>query len=278
MQNGKGSKPRPTKYNQYINNFEQIKWRKPNMKISELFYSIQAEGATTGIPSFFIRLPNCNLSCGLGNLFASGKATWVCDSAKLWKESKEYSFDDIIQKFIDCGQLDNIVKGYTHIVWTGGEVNLVENRKNIMEFLDYFYEKYPFGMYNTYNEVETNGTIECDDGFYSYIKQINCSPKLANSGMLKEKRINQNAIEQIKYNPNHWFKFVITSENDIQEIENDFIKPFQLDKESIILMPACDKREDLPKMMQLVWKIGMQTGYRICSRLQILTFDKQIGV
>ena len=33
------------------------------MKIAELFYSIQGEGALVGVPSFFIRTSGCNLRC-----------------------------------------------------------------------------------------------------------------------------------------------------------------------------------------------------------------------
>ena len=33
------------------------------MKIAELFYSIQGEGALLGVPSIFIRTSGCNLRC-----------------------------------------------------------------------------------------------------------------------------------------------------------------------------------------------------------------------
>ena len=34
------------------------------LKLSEGFYSVQAEGVTTGIPAYFVRLEGCNLICG----------------------------------------------------------------------------------------------------------------------------------------------------------------------------------------------------------------------
>ena len=34
------------------------------LSISEVFYSIQGEGKTVGIPSVFVRLAGCNLMCG----------------------------------------------------------------------------------------------------------------------------------------------------------------------------------------------------------------------
>lgn len=34
-----------------------------NLNIKEIFYSLQGEGANTGIRAIFIRLAGCNLSC-----------------------------------------------------------------------------------------------------------------------------------------------------------------------------------------------------------------------
>ena len=33
------------------------------MKVNEIFYSLQGEGARAGEPSIFIRLAECNLTC-----------------------------------------------------------------------------------------------------------------------------------------------------------------------------------------------------------------------
>lgn len=44
------------------------------MKINEIFYSLQGEGARVGQPTVFIRLTGCDLSCGFCDTeFASGK-------------------------------------------------------------------------------------------------------------------------------------------------------------------------------------------------------------
>ena len=59
-----------------------MKWEPSSMtienqlRISESFYSIQGEGATSGYPAYFIRLQGCNLMCGGrdGKLVGEGKA------------------------------------------------------------------------------------------------------------------------------------------------------------------------------------------------------------
>ena len=33
------------------------------MKIAEIFYSVQGEGALVGVPSVFLRVSGCNLRC-----------------------------------------------------------------------------------------------------------------------------------------------------------------------------------------------------------------------
>jgi organic radical activating enzyme len=37
--------------------------------ISSDFYSIQGEGISSGIPSYFVRLATCNLHCGMSRQF-----------------------------------------------------------------------------------------------------------------------------------------------------------------------------------------------------------------
>ena len=44
---------------------------KDKLLISSDFYSVQGEGFSTGVPSYFIRLANCNLTCGMSRLFAN---------------------------------------------------------------------------------------------------------------------------------------------------------------------------------------------------------------
>jgi len=57
------------------------------LKISEIFYSIQGESTFAGLPCIFIRLSDCNLRCN------------YCDAAYTWKEKGGLlSIEDIIAK------------------------------------------------------------------------------------------------------------------------------------------------------------------------------------
>ena len=98
--------------------------------LSELFYSVQGEGVRTGIPSIFIRVGKCNLSCpGFGCSYdVEGKIKTGCDSYhsvdSAFKHEWEYydNYMDIIEK------VDSIIPTFSNhnmikpdIVITGGE-------------------------------------------------------------------------------------------------------------------------------------------------------------
>lgn len=267
------------------------------LKISELFYSVQAEGTSTGIPSIFIRLQGCNLMCGGpgGSLMKEGKATWWCDTEAVWKLGKEYSNEDLYNEFKEMGQIDNIRTHRTRLIWTGGEPTMPRHVDAIAEFIDFIrkeHDIYP------YSEIETNGTIPIKDNglqFYHresnaeysptntttpYIQQINCSPKLSNSGLSESMRINKSTIEQIKqhYSGNYQFKFVISTEDDVHELEETFIKPFNIHWDKVVLMPGLDKQEDAAERTRFVYDMAKKFGYRAVTRGHVIAWDQLTGV
>lgn len=71
------------------------------MKITEIFFSLQGETNTVGIPTVFVRLTGCPLRCG------------YCDSAYAFSGGKNMSVDEVIK---------NIEKYSTkYVTVTGGE-------------------------------------------------------------------------------------------------------------------------------------------------------------
>jgi len=245
------------------------------MKISEHFYSIQGEGDSQGIPAYFIRLTGCNLMCGgsKGILVDEGKATWWCDTENVWRNGGEYSNEQLLEELEKSGQLENILDGTAHVIWTGGEP--MQSQLEILDFLKIMDDKY--SRHTIYNEIETNGTIR-DEGLYDRLQQINCSPKLANSGMKANIRIIPEALEDIKGHNNYWFKFVISNEEDILEIQDTYLKPFQIPKEKVILMPAVTTLEDLSERTRFSYEMTKKYGYRTITRGHILAWDKTTEV
>lgn len=73
----------------------------PDLRLTEIFHSLQGEARTVGRPTVFVRLTGCPLRC-----------VW-CDTAYAFQGGKLWSLEDILQE----------VAGYQcrHVTVTGGE-------------------------------------------------------------------------------------------------------------------------------------------------------------
>ena len=252
------------------------------LALAEDFYSVQGEGHTSGVPAYFVRLKACNLMCGGvdGSLMKDGKATWWCDTEYVWKRGLEKPFEYLEDRWREEGIIDWINKGRVNVIWTGGEPTIPKNQRAIVAYLDWYHQKWDRlqDKLRMYNEIETNGTIYIEDKFFNYIDQINCSVKLANSGMDKRRRIVPKALERIMSHKNYWFKFVISTEECLKEIEEDFIKPFNIPVKRVLMMPGLDKQEDYHERTKFCMEMGKKYGYTALTRLHVSAWDQLTGV
>lgn len=231
--------------------------RYDSLVISEKFYSIQGEGRTTGFPAIFLRLSGCNLLCQSEN--------WVCDSIKVWKKGTKTAFEDV---FTD--EEINHLKCDAHLVITGGEPLL--HQSALIDFLHWFERTH---FFIPYIEIETNGTIEPSGGLLRFVKNWNVSPKLSTSGEIKPKRYNEDALRAFNMYPQTMFKFVISVEEDIDEIFSDF---GWLQKKKITLMPAGENQKELNKIRLMVIELCKKHYLKYCDRLHIVAWNKKTGV
>lgn len=115
------------------------------MRVNEIFYSIQGEGAHTGVPAVFVRLSGCNLRCPF------------CDTD--FNSGEEMTPEAIAAA----------VNAYParHVIITGGEptlqldVRLCSLLKNNGKII----------------HLETNGSLELPADVSAMIDWITCSPK-----------------------------------------------------------------------------------------------------
>ena len=130
------------------------------LHISEQFYSIQGEGSTVGIPSVFLRLKGCNLTCGgkrtLQTKACDSGATWRCDTMEVWTKGEAMSFAQICKGWENKGWLKALKQG-AHLILTGGEPLMYQS--NVKEFIAFFKHTYEF---IPPIEIETNGTFSLD--------------------------------------------------------------------------------------------------------------------
>ena len=248
------------------------------LNISEDFYSVQGEGRTSGVPAYFIRLKACNLMCGgkSGRLMHEGKATWWCDTEYVWKKGLEKPFQYLVNRWKEQGILDWILEGRINLIWTGGEPTIPINQTAITNFLKWMSET--IGEWRPYNEIETNGTIYIERELFPKLNQINCSPKLSNSGISRERRINHSAIDRIMQHPNYWFKFVISNEEDMREIEEDWVKGWDIPAKRVLMMPGLDKQENYHERTKFCMEMGKKYGYTALTRLHVSAWDQTTGV
>jgi 7-carboxy-7-deazaguanine synthase len=276
------------------------KIEKDKLLISSDFYSVQGEGKSSGVPSYFVRLGNCNLNCGMSRLFTNkllkeksledgeifkgdleqeGKATWTCDSTSQWLwrgENKEFQY--LIDQWKEQGIYKDIIDGTIHIIWTGGEPTIKQHQEAIYNFLKYLWDTDDFEFFGLYNEIETNGTIYIGDSLFIKLQQINCSPKLSNSGMSEKQRIIPEAIKRIMEHGNYQFKFVISIEDDVKEVFRDFIEPFNIPLSKIICMPGMDSQDQFHERTQFVLEMAKKYKFTGMTRLHISAWDKTLNV
>ena len=247
---------------------------KNELRVSEMFYSIQGEGVTSGVPAIFLRLQGCNLTCGgpttIHTKRIESPATWRCDTIETWLKGDGFSIESILSIWETNQWLDVRFQDAVHLVITGGEPLLQQTQ--LLSFL-----KHLKSVYSIFVECETNGTIMPHHSLFSFIDQFNVSPKLSNSGVDLQSRIHPSAI-QLFCERSAVFKFVIETESDVDEIFDTFIGPFNIPRKNVCLMPAADSRQDLVSLAPRVAEWAKRHRFRFSSRLHIELWDKKTGV
>lgn len=134
------------------------------LNVSEIFYSLQGEGARAGTPTVFVRLQGCSTKFAC---YASGIR---CDTE--YESGKEMTLEEIHQ------WIENNAQNCKEITWTGGEPCDQLNA----EIMAYFHDK------GYYQAIETSGLKPVPDG----IDFICVSPKVAEHVVAKNfKHVNE---------------------------------------------------------------------------------------
>ena len=239
------------------------------LAVSEVFYSIQGEGKTVGVPSVFVRLGGCNLMCGgMGTQFDGelhNEAEWRCDTVEVWMNAQAKEVQDVLPD--DCVEA---IKNGAHIILTGGEPTMQQGAlENFIRYIKHNINP------NAYFEVETNGTIMPSQFMFEQIHLWNCSPKLRNSGMDSSMTFKPDVIQALN-RKNTIFKFVVNGEKEWQEIQDYYLDI--VDKDKVYLMPAGENQELLNETKETVVELAKKNYLNFTTRLHIEIWNKKTGV
>lgn len=251
--------------------------RNHKIAVSEYFYSLQGEGRTMGIPAIFLRLTGCNLMCGGKGVEKDGimrdGATWICDTIDVWMEGTTMTFEDLVATLNKEIDFVNRLKAGVHLVITGGEPLL--QQKRIVYFLEYLEAEH---QVRPIIEVETNATIQPLETLDERVHYWNTSPKLTNSGMPVDECRKQAVLAWFNQNSKTMFKFVITSEQEFEEIQKEWILTGFIDPSKIVLMPGADSIGQLLERNKMVAELCIIHQLRMCTRLHVEIWDQLTGV
>lgn len=229
------------------------------IRVSEFFYSIQGEGRTMGVPAVFVRLQACNILCD---------GEWTCDTIDVWKTGTKYDCFDFLK---ELSPYVKHLKNGAHLIFTGGEP-LIQD-KAIFNFILEFYQVHRF---KPFIEIETNGTKTPSKDLALQVDLFNCSFKLKNSGVTYERRIKMESLKALnEYNT--IFKIVVGNRKDFAEAKN-ILDKIGVSRENIYLMPPADNIEELHKMSKVVAEICKEESINLSTRLQIVLWNKTVGV
>jgi len=220
------------------------------------------EGGTAGCPSVFIRLQFCNLKCGkTGGWKCDTGYTWDTDRIEYWQEPTDWTIprakEEIEKAWME--KFSDIDQSKRRVVVTGGEPLLQQDK--IAELVELMPE------WNF--EIETNGTIAPSERLKRC--QINCSPKLANSGNELSIRYRPDVLKKINGWGKSWFKFVVNNNSDFEEIKN-IVDDCGLKAEKLLIMPEGYTLEAVNAHLEAIKDKVVSMGWRITQRNQLIWF------
>lgn len=276
------------------------------IKVAELFYSIQGEGRYMGVPSVFLRTFGCNFKCegfGMPKGQLSNERNTIdaesikhykdlplvstgCDSYASWDPrfkhlSPMLTTDDIVTSIIDVLPFNRWMD--EHLVITGGEP-LLGWQRAYPELLSH--EKMRSLKELTF---ETNGTQKLTDEFKEYLIEwkrnramnsltFSISPKLSCSGESWDEAIKPDVVKQYSSIGFAYLKFVVATEEDVQEAEKA-AKQYRAGGYygPVYLMPVGGVESVYTLNARNVALAAMKRGWRYSDRLQVPLFKNEWG-
>lgn len=209
------------------------------LRITEIFLSLQGETRTVGLPTVFVRLTGCPLRCG------------YCDTAYAFKGGKKISLDDILAQ----------VKQYKahYVTVTGGEPLAQPNCLPLLTKLcDAGYEV----------SLETSGALDVSEVDPRVVKVVDLKTPAS-------KECSKNLYDNIQYlDKKDQVKFVICNREDYDwsvATMNQYNLPAKCE---VLFSPSY---QDLPVTQLADWIVQDQLPVRFQIQLHKILWQDQSG-
>ena len=210
-----------------------------NLKINEIYFSVQGESSYSGLPCIFIRLTYCNLRCT------------YCDSEYSFYDGEKMKIDEILKeiKKYSC----NLVEV------TGGEPLLQKNCVNLLNEL----------IKNNYDVLlETSGSLSISD---VPNKVINIIDFKCPSSKMDSKNMWDN-INYLKKNDE--IKFVIGDRIDYEWTKQK-IEEYKLNQICNILMSPVYGEIEPKEIVKWILEDNLKVRFQIQMHKEIWPADKK---
>lgn len=228
-----------------------------NLRVAEIFASVQGEGLLIGVPSTFVRASGCNLRC-----------VWCDTPYASWQPTGPIlSVEEIVARVMS--------ESPRQVVLTGGEPMLFDAIVPLAERL----RAEGFGI-----TIETAGTVfrelPCD--------LMSVSPKLAHSAPPAESgwrerhertRLDLDVLTKLIRTYPVQLKFVLDPDDatGLEEIERLLARLPAVAPDRILIMPEGVRADELTVKMRGLVPLISARGWRLAPRLHIHLFGDVRG-
>lgn len=248
--------------------------------ISELFYSFQGEGVNCGRRALFVRFMGCNLTCGYASAPRAADVpvagSMLCDTEYTWNGAHhdltagtrtltpQQVWDELTA--LDPSTRDPALAPVDLVVISGGEPLLHSEALVTLAARA--------AQSSRRVEIETNATITPSAELVATGVAFNAGLKLANSAVPRKKRIKPAAIRALQATGRARWKFVVTGEDDLAEID-ELQQEFGLTE--IWLSPEGTTSSGVVRGMRAVADTALERGWNVTTRAHVLIWEDTRG-
>lgn len=226
--------------------------------VSEIFGpTIQGEGPATGQRAVFLRLAGCPVGCS----WCDTRYTWDPAARREGPEPRLIPVPDVQASVVQLSTSRSDV-----VVITGGEP--LSQQRSLSSLVAGLRQVRPR------IHLETAGIHLVESHLLDQFELIVISPKLSNSGVASEVRINPAALAALACMSNTWFKFVVKNVHDLDEVS---ALEHRFDLRRVMVMAEGTTPSSSLKLTREIADEAIHRGWSVSPRMHIWLWGNARG-